>query len=239
MSLEPTVLQQTFTDKFHSFPVPSQSKKESHANLSSYSVSEKEEAQTTTMLNEAITNDACCTLVCCSVKQKENSEANVSCPICNEKYRVSLIEKHVDSCLRGENNEFRVIPNIIASDNESDDKSCVGTCEMEIQKEEKCLGSRKKLIETIKERLEICSIDLTQHLPISVRREFCFHDFSQFFRKPRNKERWNFQYRFVFIGECGSDEGGVSHEFYSGKTKSGQLCFKCFLLIYTIHISQI
>ena len=106
------------------------------------------------MLNESITNDACF-----SAKQKENTETNVSCPISNEKYRVSLIETHVDICLRWENNEFRVIPDIIISDDESDDKSCVNNCEMEIQREEKCLDSRKKLIATIKARLEIYSID--------------------------------------------------------------------------------
>ena len=100
------------------------------------------------MLNESITNDACCTLVCFSAKQKENTEANVSCQISNEKCRVSLTETHVDICLRRENNEFRVIPDIIISDDESDDKSCVNNCEMEIQKEEKCLGCRKN-----KERL--------------------------------------------------------------------------------------
>ena len=124
-------------------------------NLSSYSVSEKGEVQTATMLNESITNDTCCTSVCFSAEQKEKTEANVSCPICNEKYCVSLIETHVDICLRRENNEFRVISDIIISDNESDDKSCVNNCEMEIQKEKKCLDSRKKLNKTIKERLEI------------------------------------------------------------------------------------
>ena len=44
------------------------------------------------MLNKAITNNTCCSSVYCSAEQKENSEANVSCPICNEKCRVSLIE---------------------------------------------------------------------------------------------------------------------------------------------------
>ena len=102
MSFEPTMLQQTLTDEFHSFPKLSQSNKESHANLSSYSVSEKGEVQTTTMLNKLITNDVCCTSVCCSAEPKENSEANVSGPICNEKCRVSLIETHVDICLRRE-----------------------------------------------------------------------------------------------------------------------------------------
>ena len=66
-----------------------------------------------------------------------------------------LIEAHVDICLRRENDKFRVMPNIIISDDESDDKSCVRNYEMEIQRDEKCLGSRKKLIETIKERQEI------------------------------------------------------------------------------------
>ena len=47
------------------------------------------------------------------------------------------------ACVR-QNSEFRVIPDIIVSDAESDDKSCAGNCEMEIQNEEKCLGSRKK-----------------------------------------------------------------------------------------------
>ena len=120
---------------------------------------------------------------------KENTEANASCPICNERRRVSLIETHIDICLRRENNEFRVIPDVIIFDDENDDKPCVNNCGMEIQKEEKCLDSRKKLIETIKERLEICSIDLTQHLLISVRRGFCFYDFSKFFRKLWNKNR--------------------------------------------------
>ena len=40
-------------------------------------------------------------------------------------------------------------------------------------------------------------------------------------------KRWNFQYRFAFVGE-----GGVTREFYSGKTMDGKLCFKCFPLIY-------
>ena len=46
------------------------------------------------------------------------------------------------------------------------------------------------------------------------------------------QKRWNFQYRFAFVGECGVNEGGVSREFYSGKTMDGKLCFKCFPLIY-------
>ena len=157
-----------------------------------------------------------------------------------EKCCVFLIE----TCrylLRRENNEFRVIPDIIISNDESDHKSCVEHCEMEIQKEEKCLSSKKKLTKTIKERLEICSIDLTQHLLISVRRGFCFYDFSKFFRKLWNKKRWSFQYRFPFIGECdeGDDEGGVSCEFYSGKTMSGQLCFKFFPLMHYFHKSNL
>ena len=109
------------------------SNKESHATLSSYSVSEKGEVQTTTMLNESITNHACCTSICFSAKQKKNTEVNISCQICNEKCRVSLIETHVDICLPWENNEFRVIPDIIISDDGSDDKSCVNNCEMKIQ----------------------------------------------------------------------------------------------------------
>ena len=95
------------------------------------------------MLNEAITNDACCILVCGSAEQKENSEPNVICPICNGKFRVSLTETHVDICLRIENNECTVVPDIIISDDESDDKSFVRNCETEIQKEERCLGSKK------------------------------------------------------------------------------------------------
>ena len=60
------------------------------------------------MLNEPIANDACCSLVSCSAEQKENSDRNGSYPIFNEKCRVSLIEAHVDICLRRENNEFKV-----------------------------------------------------------------------------------------------------------------------------------
>ena len=151
MSLEPTLLQQTLTYEFHSFPVLSQSKKESHANLSSYSVPEKGDPQTTTMLNEAIINDACYT------------SAGM---------------------------------------------------------------------------LEFCSMDLTQHLLISVRRRFCFYDFTKLFRKQWNKKRWNFQYRLAFFRECGGDEGGISREFYSGKTMSGQLCFKFFALTHYFHKSN-
>ena len=84
-------------------------------NLPSYSVSKNGEARTTTILNEAIKNDARCTSVGRSAEQKENSEANVTCPICNKKCRVSLIETHADICLRRENNEFTVIPDIIIS----------------------------------------------------------------------------------------------------------------------------
>ena len=83
---EPALLQWTLSDEFHSFPIPLQSNKESHANLSSYSVSEKGEVQTTIALNESITNDACCTSVCFSAGQKENTEANASCSICNENF---------------------------------------------------------------------------------------------------------------------------------------------------------
>ena len=36
-------------------------------------------------------------------------------------------------------------------------------------------------------------------------------------QKTMEQKRWNFQYRFAFAGECGGDEGGVSHEFYSVK----------------------
>ena len=94
---------------------------------------QKGEAQTITMLNKAFTSDACCN----SVRSSQES-------------RVSLIETHVDICLRRENNEFMVIPDITISDNESDDNSSIASCEMEIQKEEKCFDSRKKLIDTIR-----------------------------------------------------------------------------------------
>ena len=67
------------------------------------------------------------------LNKKKNTEVNISCQICNEKCRVSLIETHVDICLPWENNEFRVIPDIIISDDGSDDKSCVNNCEMKIQ----------------------------------------------------------------------------------------------------------
>ena len=46
------------------------------------------------------------------------------------------------------------------------------------------------------------------------------------------QKRWNFQYRFAFVGECGGDEGGVSREFYSDKTMSGQVCFNFLPLMY-------
>ena len=103
------------------------------------------------MLIESNTNDVCCTSVCFPAEQKENTEANVSCPICNEKCRVSLIEIHVDICLRRENNEFRLIADIMISNDESDDKSCVNNCEMEIQREEKCLDSRKNWLRQSKQ----------------------------------------------------------------------------------------
>ena len=91
----------------------------------------------------------------------------------------------------------------------------------------------------MKQRLEVRSIDLTQHLLIFVRRGFCFYDFSNFFRDFWNKNKVNFQYRFAFVVECGGDEGGVSTEFYSGKTMSGQLCFTQFPLIYYFHQSSL
>ena len=84
------------------------------------------------MLNEAITNNACCSSIWCSAEQEENSEASVSCPVCDEKCQASLIEAHADISLCKEN---RVIFNIIIYGDESEDKSCVGNCEMEIQKE--------------------------------------------------------------------------------------------------------
>ena len=65
---------------------------------------------------------------------KNNAEAKFSCTTCNEKCRVSLTEKHVYICLRRENNESRVILDIIMSDDETDDKSCASNCEMEIHK---------------------------------------------------------------------------------------------------------
>ena len=46
--------------------------------------------------------------------------------------------------MRRENNEFRVIPDIIISDDESDDKSCVNNCEMKVQKEEKVFRLAEK-----------------------------------------------------------------------------------------------
>ena len=74
MLLQPSMLHQTLNDEFHSFPVPLQSNKESHAYLYSCSVSEKWEAENTTTLNEAITNDTLSNLECFSSEQKENSE---------------------------------------------------------------------------------------------------------------------------------------------------------------------
>ena len=76
-------------------------------------------------------------------KKTQNQMYQIICPICNGKFRVSLTETHIDICLRRENNEFTVVPDIIISDDESDDKSFVGNCETEIQKEERCLGSKK------------------------------------------------------------------------------------------------
>ena len=38
----------------------------------------------------------------------------------------------------------------------------------------------------------------------------------QIFQKPWNMSRWNFHYKFAFLGECGADEGGVSRKFHSG-----------------------
>ena len=58
---------------------------------------------------------------------------------------------------------------------------------------------------------------------ISLRRGFCPYNF----RKLWNEKIQNFQYRFVFIGECGGDEGRVSRASYSGKTMNGQLRFQC------------
>ena len=79
------------------------------------------------MPNKAITIDAALRYI-----TLPNSEPNVSCPTFNEKCRVSLIKTNVDICLHRENNEFRIISDIIISDDESDYKSCVGNCLMEI-----------------------------------------------------------------------------------------------------------
>ena len=58
-------------------------------------------------------------------------------------------------------------------------------------------------------------------------------------KKDELQYRFRFQYRFAFVEECGGDEGGVSREFYSSKTMSGQLCFKFFPLIHYFHKSNL
>ena len=74
----------------------------------------------------------------------------------------------------------------------------------------------KQLIENIKKSLEEYEFgQKEQHLLISVRRSYCFYDFTRFFKKSWNKSRWNLHYKYAFVGECGVDEGGVSREFYS------------------------
>ena len=80
------------------------------------------------------------------------------------------------------------------------------------------LNDRKQLIENIKKSQEYEECEISQkeqHLLISVRRGYCFYDFTQFFKKSWNKSRWNLHYKFAFVGECGADEVGFSREFYS------------------------
>ena len=58
-------------------------------------------------------------------------------------------------------------------------------------------------------------------------------------KKDELQYRVRFQYRFAFVEERGGDEGGISREFYSSKTMSGQLCFKFFPLIHYFHKSNL
>ena len=151
---------------------------------------------------------------------EKKSETNVCCPVCNKKCLVSLIETHVERCLN-KSNEFVVQTEIIILDDDTDSSAAQKTSGMSLdprpEESPLNLNDRKQLIENIKKSLEECEIgQKEQHLLISVRRGYCFYDFTRFFKKSWNKSRWNFHYKFAFVGECGADEGGASREFYSG-----------------------
>ena len=151
---------------------------------------------------------------------EKKTETNVCCLVCNNKCLVSLIETHLERYLN-KSNEFVVQTEIIISDDETDSSAAQKTSSMSLdprpEESPLNLNDRKQLIENIKKSLEECEIGQEeQHLLISVRRGYCFYDFTRFFKKPWNKSRWNFHYKFAFVGECGADKGGVSREFYSG-----------------------
>ena len=149
---------------------------------------------------------------------EKKSETNVCSPVCN-KCLVSLIETHVERCLN-KSNEFVVQTEIIISDDDTDSSAAQKTSDMSLdprpEESPLNLNDRKQLIENIKKSLEECEIgQKEQHLLTSVRRGYCFYDFTRFFKKSWNKSRWNFHYKFAFVGECGADKGGVFREFYS------------------------
>ena len=88
---------------------------------------------------------------------------------------------------------------------------------MEIQKEEKCFGGWKKIdldgqkkAGNLQHRFNSASANIRKNRVLLLW-------FPYVLQKTMEQKRWNFQYRFAFAGECGDDEGGVSHEFYSVK----------------------
>ena len=145
---------------------------------------------------------------------------NICCRICDNKCLVSLIETHIGCCLN-KSNEFVVQTEIIISDDEIDPSAAQETSSMSLDPRPKesplNLNDRKQFTQNIKESLEECEIgQKEQHLRISVRIGYCFYDFTQFFKNSWNKSRWNLRHKFVFVGECRADEGGVFRELYSG-----------------------
>ena len=70
---------------------------------------------------------------------------------------------------------------------------------------------KRMLVEAVKG----CHFKTETDVTLNIRRGHEFADFSNFFKKPWNKNKRGGTYRICYVGEAGIDSGGVSREFYS------------------------
>lgn len=141
--------------------------------------------------------------------------ALMRCPVCNLKFPLSDIEEHADICATARSTPFLCIPDetyIESEQEELEDDVLRSQADMSRNVENKS-KLKHELVRVIKSG---ASMDLTQHVTLTVRRGFTFRDFHNFFSKSWNKRKQNHPYTVTFIGEAGLDTGGVSREFYSG-----------------------
>ncbi|KAK3724043.1 hypothetical protein QZH41_000911, partial [Actinostola sp. cb2023] len=214
-------LQVSLTASTSTCTLTSSSSKTANGDLNKHNVSptdSDEEELSTGIFDDKPSTSGTCKLISDNASTSTSTctngnEPKMRCPICNVQLPMSQIEQHADACLTSRETHFLcMLDSIDVPDDDEDDKD-------QPEEQSSIPTDKEELTSLLISAIRTASVDRSDaevfELQINVRRGFAFADFKNHFNKSWNKKKWARPYRIKFIGEAGSDTGGVSREFYT------------------------